>query len=243
MNTLDSYEVNIKAISNYKNLVSAYELFKSNPGNKTERVGKETLDGMNHKYLENVQIKLKAGKFQYNPARRIQNPKPGKSETRPLTIREKIVQKAIQLNMERLYEPLFLPSSHGFRPAKGRHTAMKQLESHFQSVRYVIEAGFSKAFDSIQHSVLMGIIKEEIKCEKTLKLVENEMKAGFIEFGELHNNLNTGTPQGSILSPLFCNILLHKLDVFMEELKAEFQKGTLRQRSMENMRLQNQAKY
>lgn len=245
-NTLDSKEMNIKDISNYKNLVSAYELIKSNPGNMTEGVSKETLDGIDHKYLENVQLRLKAGKFQFNPARRIQIPKAGKNETRPLTIaspREKIVQKAIQLIMERLYEPKFLSFSHGFRPARGTHTAMKQLESNFKSVRYVIEADFSKAFDSIQHNALMDIIKEESKCEKTLKLIESGLKAGFVEFGELHNNLSTGTPQGSILSPLLCNIFLHKLDIFIEQLKTEYERGTKRQRSRENMKLPNQAKY
>lgn len=245
-NTPNSKEVNIKAISNYKNLVSAYELIKSNPGNMTEGVTEETLDGMNKKYLENVQLKLKAGKFKFNPARRVQIPKPGKNETRPLTIaspREKIVQKAMQMIIERLYEPKFLPTSHGFRPGKGTHTAMKLLESNFQSVRYVIEADFSKAFDSIQHDSLMTIIKEEIQCEKTIKTIESGLKAGFVEFGELHNNLSAGTPQGSILSPLLCNIFLHKLDVFMEGLKAEHEKGTKRQPSTEYMRLQNQAKY
>ena len=235
-NTLDS-KVNIKAISNYKNLVTAYELIKSNPGNMTKGVGKETLDGMDQKYLKNVQLKLKGGKFQF---KKDQIPKPGKNETRPLTIaapREKIIQKAIQIIMERLYEPKFLASSHGFRPAKGTHTAMKQLESNFQSVRYVIEADFSKAFDSIQHDALMSIIKEDIKCEKTLKLVESGLKAGFLEFGELHKR----TPP--ILSPLLCNIFLHKLDVFMEELKAEYQKGTKRRRSVQNTRVENQGKY
>lgn len=245
-NTLNSKDVNMKVISNYKNLVAAYELIKSKPGNMTEGATKETLDGMNQKYLEKIQAELKSGKYKFNPARRIQIPKPGKKETRPLTIaspREKIVQKAMLLILERVYEGKFQESSHGFRPAKGTHTAMKQLESYFQSVRYVIEADFSKAFDSIQHDTLMDIIKEEIKCEKTLKLIESGLKAGYFELGELHTNLTAGTPQGSILSPLLCNIFLHKLDVFIEELKKEYQKGTKRQRSKENVRLQNKAKY
>lgn len=252
-NTHDSKDVNIKVISNYKNLVSAYELIKSNPGNMTEGGTKETLagDGINQKYLERVQTEIKAGRFKFNPARRIQIPKPGKNETRPLTIaspREKIVQKAILLILERLYEGIFLESSHGFRPAKGTHTAMKQLESCLQNVRYIIEADFSpsgreaKAFDSIQHKALMDIIKEEVECTKTLKLIESGLKAGYFELGELHTNLTTGTPQGSILSPLLCNIFLHKLDKFMEEIKEEFQKGTKRQRSIENTK-QNKAKY
>lgn len=242
-NTLDSKDANIKAISNYKNLVTAYELIKSNPGNMTEGT-KETLDGMK-KYLEKVQLELKSGKYKFNPGRRIQIPKPGKNETRPLTIaspREKIVQKAMQLILERVYEGKFLETSHGFRPGRGTHTAMKQLESSFQSVRYIIEADFSKAFDSIHHDALMDIMKQEIKCEKTLKLIKSGLKAGYFELGELHTNLAVGTPQGSILSPLLCNIFLHKLDVYVEELKREYQKGTKRQRR-ENTKLQNKAKY
>lgn len=245
-NTLESKDVNIKAISNYKNLVTAYELIKSNPGNMTEGSKKETLDGMNQKYLERIQAELRDGKYKFNPARRIQIPKPGKNETRPLTIaspREKIVQKAILLILERLYEGKFLDTSHGFRPARGTHTAMKQVESNFQSVKYVIEADFSKAFDSIQHKALLGILQEEIKCEKTIKLIKSGLKAGYFEFGELHNNLTAGTPQGSILSPLLCNIFLHKLDAYVEEIKKEYQKGTRRLRSKENVRLQNKAKY
>lgn len=145
--------------------------------------------------------------------------------------------------MERIYENKFLDTSHGFRPARGTHTAMKQLEACFQSAHYVIEADFSKAFDSISHHALMGIIKEEITCEKTLKLIKTGLKAGYFELGELHHNLTTGTPQGSILSPLLCNIFLHKLDEYIEELKKKYHKGVKRQRANENMRLQNKAKY
>jgi group II intron reverse transcriptase/maturase len=247
-NTFESTEVNIKAISNLKNLVAAYVLIKSNPGNMTKGASDLTLDGINLTYLKNVQSELKAGKYEFNPARRTQIPKPGKKETRPLTIaspREKIVQKAILLIMERLYENKFLNSSHGFRPGRGTHTAMKQLESTFQSAHYIIEADFSKAFDTIQHEALMKIIKEEIKCEKTLELIKKGLKAGYVEFGELHKNLACmhGTPQGSILSPLLCNIFLHKLDEYIEELKQEYLTGTRRTRSKSNMKLQNLAKY
>jgi len=245
-NTPKSSDINIKAISNMKNLVAAYELIKSNPGNMTHGVDKITLDGLDLKYLEKVQTELKAGTFEFKPARRIQIPKPGKNETRPLTIaspREKIVQKAILLVLEQYYESRFLDSSHGFRPGRGTHTAMRNLEAQFQSVHYIIEADFSKAFDSIQHAKLMEILKEDIQCEKTLKTIKSGLKAGHIEFGSLHDNLSTGTPQGSILSPLQCNIFLNKLDTFMEGIQKEHQTGTRRQRSGENMKLQNKLKY
>jgi group II intron reverse transcriptase/maturase len=245
-NTLKSMEINIKSISNIKNLISAYELIKSNPGNLTVGTDNVSLDGINLKYLLFTQSRLRAGTFEFKPARRIQIPKPGKTETRPLTIaspREKVVQKAIQLIMERYYESKFLDTSHGFRPARGTHTAMRNLESQFQSVHYIIEADFSKAFDSIQHDALMAILKNDIKCEKTLKLIKSGLKAGFIEFGDLHKNLSIGTPQGSILSPLLCNIFLNKLDEFMEVIKTEYKRGNRRLRNNDNTKLQNKLKY
>lgn len=173
--------LNIKSISNEKNLILAYETIKSNPGNMTPGLDSVTLDGINMDYLERVKEKLKAGKFTFSPARRVNVPKPGKTETRPLTIaspREKVVQKAIQQIMEPVYENIFLDSSHGFRPKRGTRTAITYLESKFQSVQFIIEADFSKAFDKIPHDKLMEILKEKITCEKTLKLLKSGLKAG-----------------------------------------------------------------
>lgn len=239
-------EINMKTISNFKNLVTAYELIKSNPGNMTRGSDETTMDEMSKQYILKVQAELKAGTYQFKPARRIQIPKPGSNERRPLTIaspREKIIQKAILLVMERIYEEKFKDSSHGFRPGRGTHTAMINLEAQFQAVHYVIEADFSKAFDSIQHEALIKILKEDISCEKTIKLIKSALKAGYIEFGRLHDNLATGTPQGSILSPILCNIFLHKLDEYVEVLKKKYEKGNTRLRTPEHTRLQNKAKY
>jgi nicotine oxidoreductase len=239
-NTPIQVDINIKAISNLKNLIAAYESIKSNPGNMTKGIGDDTLDGMTMNYLKNVQTKLKAGTYEFNPARRIQIPKPGENETRPLTIaspREKIVQKAILLILERFYETKFLESSHGFRPGRGTHTAMKQLESQFQSAHYIIEADFSKAFDTIPHDSLMETLKADIKCGKTLKLIKSGLKAGYFEFGKLHQNLASGTPQGSILSPLLCNIFLHQMDEFV------YNRGTKKARNKESTKIQNKVKY
>lgn len=239
-------DIAMKRIANIKNLVAAYELIKSNPGNMTPGVDTQTLDGMNIEWLKAVQRELKNGTYRFPPARRIQIPKLGKNEMRPLTIaspRDKVVQKAMQLVLEQEYEKIFLDSSHGFRPGRGTRTAMQYVEAKFQSSHYIIEADFSKAFDTIQHKKLMEILSEKIKCEKTLKLIESSLKAGYIEFGELHKNLDIGTPQGSILSPLLCNIYLHKLDGYMEELKKQYNKGEKRQRNKEYEKLQNKVKY
>lgn len=245
--------VNIKRVSNMHNIVTAYELIKSKPGNmtpgvniSTHKVDNITLDGMNLEYLKLIQSKLRAGTYKFPPARIIYIPKPGKEEKRPLSIgspRDKIVQKAIQLVLEQEYEKIFLDSSHGFRPNRGTITAMQYLEAKFQSSHYIIEADFTKAFPSIQHTKLMDILKENIKCEKLLGLIKSSLKSGYIEFGKLHENLAIGTPIGSVLSPLLCNIYLHKLDMFIEKIKLEFNKGLKRSRNKEYESLQNRVKY
>lgn len=239
-------EINIKNISNLKNLVTAYELIKSNQGNMTPGPDGETLDGTTKDYLIRVQKKLRAGTFKFSPARRVQIPKPGKKETRSLGVaspREKLVQKAMQLILEPYFETLFKESSHGFRPKKGVRTAIKYLDSNFQSSHYIIEADFSKAFDTVNHVKLMELLKGHIKCQKTLALIKSSLKAGYVELNKPVVNPEVGTPQGSILSPLLCNVYLHPLDVFVEALKVIFEKGSHRKTSSEYTSIQNKTKY
>lgn len=236
----------LKKIANLKNLVLAYETIKSNPGNMSPGVDEISLDGLDLKYLENTRKKLRKGEYQFPAARRVMIPKPGKDEKRPLTVaspRDKIVQKAMQQVMEIEYDKIFLPTSHGFRPNKGVHTALQHVEAKFQSVRYIIEADLSKAFDSIDHKKLLEILKRDIKCTRTLQLVKSALKAGYVKMGTLHDNLDKGTPQGSILSPLLCNIFLHELDLEMEKVMKEFNKGEKRSRSKEYQKLANRIKY
>jgi len=220
--------VNIKKIANLKNLILAYETLKSKRGNMTSGIDNITLDGINLNYFKNIRNILKQGKYNFPSARRIQIIKPGKIETRLINIgspRDKIVQKAIQQVMEQEYDKIFLDCSHGFRPNKGTYTAIQYLEAKFQSVHYVIEADFSRVFDTIQHNKLLNIIKKNCNCTKTLHLIKSALKAGYMELGELYLNTEKGTPQGFIISPLFCNIFLHELDEYIEILKIEYKKG------------------
>jgi len=236
----------MRAIASIHNLVTAYELIKSKPGNMTPGEDQETLDGVDLGFIKKVQKLLKDGKFQFPPARRVQIPKPGKKETRPLTIaspRDKIIQKAIQQVMTPAYEKKFLECSHGFRPGRGRHTAIKQLDAKFQSVKYVIEADFSKAFDRIPHQQLMDILRRNITCQKTLKVIESGLKAGFVERDKFTATPKIGTAQGSVLSPLLCNIYFHELDIFMSMLEEKYKIGSKRPINKEYTKLQNRVKY
>jgi len=132
----------IHIIADLDTLLLAYELIKSNEGNMTKGGSNETLDGINITWFEETSKKLRAGKFKFSEMRRAYIKKKDGKE-RPLTIsspRDKIVQKAIQLVLEPVFEPHFFENSHGFRPNRGCHTAIKQLRSWFHGITWVIEA-------------------------------------------------------------------------------------------------------
>jgi group II intron reverse transcriptase/maturase len=212
----------IHVIASVTTLTLAYETIKSKPGNMTPAffLNGKTLDEVGNQYLGNLSAKLKAGKFKFLPARRIYIPKPGKTELRPLTIaspREKIVQKAMELVFTGIYEPSFLPTSHGFRPGRGTHTALKMIDQVSKSANWFVEADISKCFDNTDHTILMKIISKRIDCAKTLALIRSALKAGYmVPDVPLAQTGDVGTPQGSVISPLLCNIYMHELDLFME---------------------------
>jgi retron-type reverse transcriptase len=239
--------ISIKKIYNMKNLATAYKMIKSNTGN-LRRVGMDNTYRLNEisiKILQKLQQNLKAEKFRFTPARIIL--KSGKSETRQLTLisfLDKVVEKAIQLVLEQRYENLFLETSHGFRLGRGTKTAIRYIYENFKSVHYIIEAGFTKAaFGATQHSKLLEILRENIKCEKTINLIKFGLKAGHIKFGELHQNLDIVLREESVLSPLLCNIYLDKLDIFMESIKAEYNRGSKLPANPEYDALLSKAKY
>jgi retron-type reverse transcriptase len=115
-------------------LIYAYENIKSQPGNMTPGVTPETLDGISKSRIESLSQSLKDESFAFSPARKVQIPK-ASGGTRPLSVaspRDKIVQEAMKLVLESIYEPLFKDCSHGFRPNKGCHTALQQASRELQ---------------------------------------------------------------------------------------------------------------
>lgn len=205
----------------------AYDKLKSKPGQMTPGVNPETLDGMSSEVLSNIAEKLKTEQFDFHPGRRVQIPK-NSGGTRPLTVaspRDKIVQEAMRMVLEAVYEPLFSVHSHGFRPQRGCHTALKEVKEQFQPAVWVIEGDISKCFDSIDHHKLMDLIEAKISDRKFTRLIWKSLRAGYFEFFRYHNNI-AGTPQGSIISPILANIFMTQLDDFVEELEANFNKGS-----------------
>lgn len=126
-----------------------------------------------------------------------------------------------------IYEPSFRDSSHGFRPGRGCHTALRSIKKTFTGVSWFIEGDISKCFDSFNHSLLIETLKERIDDRLFIGLLNKALIVGYI-FQNKYFISQVGTPQGSIISPILCNVLLHKLDSYMEEYKTEFDKGARR---------------
>lgn len=206
----------------------AYNKIKSKPGNMTPGglIVNETLDGISFQNICLLSEQLKTESFMFKPGRRINIPKHS-GGTRPIAPpRDKIIQEAMRIILNAIYEPVFKDSSHGFRPKRGCHTALKHIFLKFKPVTWVIEGDISKCFDSIDHRRLMSLIENKIQDRQFTKLVAKSLKSGYFEFrcnSASHNIV--GTPQGSIISPILSNIYLHEADVYIESLAQEYKRG------------------
>lgn len=222
----------------------AYNNIRSRPGNMTPGVTPETLDGMSYDLLLTIAEQLKTERFQFKPGRRIYIPKPGKKLKRPLTIappRDKVVQEAMRIILNCIFEPTFLDSSHGFRPHRSCHTALERVKIKFKPATWVIEGDIEKCFDSVNHERLMEIIEAKITDRQFTKLIRKSLKAGYFEFQLIPHNI-IGTPQGSIISPILSNIYLHQMDAYLEELKNAFDKGKRAKNTLAYERIRYQMK-
>ena len=128
-------------------------------------------------------------------------------------IADRVVQAALKLVLEPIFEADFEPVSYGFRPRRRAQDAIAEIH-HFgtQGYRWVLDADIEACFDRIDHAALMDRVRSRVKDKRVLALVKSFLKAGVLtELGE-HEDTHTGTPQGGILSPLLANIALSVLD-------------------------------
>jgi RNA-directed DNA polymerase len=165
--------------------------------------------------LGELEAELKAGAYRPLPARRVFIPKPGSDERRPLSIpsvRDRIVQAAVKIVLEPIFEADFLPCSFGFRPQRSAHDGLQVLvDESFAGSRWVVETDVADCFGSIPHSGLMSAVEERVSDRRLLALLRAFLRAGVMEQGAVHRSV-TGSPQGGVVSPLLANVYLHRLD-------------------------------
>lgn len=167
--------------------------------------------------------KMKAMAYRPGPVREVLIPKEGKpGETRPLGIsgfEDKIVQKMMQKVLESIYEPIFLACSYGFRPGKGCHDAIKDLQHYLyaNNTQTIIDIDLKNFFGTIDHQMMEDILKEKIKDPKFMRYINRMFKAGVLSEGDLTVS-DEGVPQGSICSPVLANVFAHyAIDMWIEE--------------------------
>jgi RNA-directed DNA polymerase len=165
--------------------------------------------------LGELEAELKAGAYRPLPARRVFIPKPGSDERRPLSIpsvRDRIVQAAVKIVLEPVFEADFLPCSFGFRPKRSAHDGLQVLvDESFVGSRWVVETDVADCFGSIPHSGLMSAVEERVSDRRLLALLRSFLRAGVMEQGSVRRPV-TGSPQGGVVSPLLANVYLHRLD-------------------------------
>jgi group II intron reverse transcriptase/maturase len=158
---------------------------------------------------------LKERRYRPLPARRVVIPKPGSSQQRPLsipTVRDRIVQAALKIVLEPIFEADMLDCSFGFRPRRSAHDALQVLiNESWQGRRYVVETDVANCFEAIPHSGLLQAVEERVSDRAVLALLRVLLRAGVMQDGSLQRS-EAGTPQGGVISPLLANVYLHRLD-------------------------------
>jgi RNA-directed DNA polymerase len=207
----------------------AYANIYANDGATTPGIDGTTLDGFSQRRVEAIIAQLKHGSYRFTPVRRTYIPK-NNGKKRPLGIStgdDKLVQEVVRIILERIYEPTFEDSSHGFRPGRSPHTALEHIQKEWTAIKWIIDMDIRSYFDTIPQDLLIALLKKKIEDTRFIDLIQAMLDAGYLEDWQYHATYS-GVPQGSIVSPILANVFLHELDLFMKTMKDQYRKGKTR---------------
>lgn len=203
-----------------------FNLVKKNRGKHgVDGVSIQDFEARLDEELSQLQQELADWTYKPSPVRRVEIPKPGGKGVRLLgipTVRDRVVQTALKLLLEPIFEPKFSPHSYGFRPERNPHQAVQAGQSIIESGKpYVVDIDLSKFFDRIPHDRLIARMSREIPDKRILRLIGLMLRSGVMENGVMTTS-QEGTMQGGPLSPLLSNIVLNELDQELERRGLEF---------------------
>lgn len=225
--------------------LEAYGKIYRNNGANTPGTTCETVDGMSLEKIEAIIEAVRYERYRWKPARRVYIPK-ANGKKRPLgmpTWSDKLLQEVIRVILEAYYEPKFSVLSHGFRPKRGCHTALREIHGKWTGISWFIEGDISGCFDNLSHEVMINTLRKDIHDERFIHLISQLLKAGYLEDWK-YNATYSGTPQGGVVSPILANIYLHALDEYVEKtLIPKWTRGQVRKTNPEYRKLTDKAKW
>lgn len=224
---------------------------RRNRGIATPGVDGETLDGLTLERINGWVRRMVEGSYRAKPVKRVFIPK-ANGKLRPLgipTYVDRMIQNGQRDILQRIYEPVFSPNSHGFRPGRSCHTALMQVQRGWAATKWFVEVDIKGFFDNIDHETLLNLLRKRIDDEAFVATIRAQLQAGAMERLTVESRTNerggrwqhrpsySGTPQGGIVSPILANIYLHELDEFMGAEIMTFNRGTERKRSPDHGRV------
>jgi group II intron reverse transcriptase/maturase len=213
----------------------AYGRIYSNKGAMTPGPDAETADGMTMGKIERIIDAVRHERYRFRPVRRRYIPKKD-GKQRPLGLpawSDKLLGEVVRLLLEAYYEPQFSVHSHGYRPRRGCHTALREVARTWTGTTWFIEGDISRCFDRLDHQVMLRTLGEKIHDNRLLRLIGQMLQAGYLQ-NWVWNTTLSGVPQGGVVSPILSNIYLDRLDKFVETaLLPEYTRGVLRRHNLE----------
>lgn len=199
-----------------ENLLSAYRKVAANKGAPgVDHVTIEDFTADLTRHIRKLETHLREDTYQVQMIRRVNIPKPGTNETRPLgipTVRDRVVQGALRHVLEPILERQFAEHSYGFRPNRGCKDALRRVDLLVrQGYRYTVDVDLKSYFDTIPHDRLLGELRKYVADNRVLDLVEKFLKAEILD-GKEYWEPESGAPQGAVLSPMLSNLYLNDLD-------------------------------
>ena len=205
----------MERLTDYSNLHKAYQQVRRNGG--SSGVDKQSIEDFGvwfNNHYQTLQDELMSGTYVPQPVKGVQIPKPqgGYRQLGIPTVRDRVVQQAINQVLQPLYDPKFSPSSFGFRPRRGAHDALRRACEIVKSGKStVVDIDLAKFFDEVNHNRLLWFLSTRIGDKRMLSLIRRILKTDILRYGLCSQRIK-GTPQGSPLSPLLSNIVLDELD-------------------------------